>query len=119
MRRREMAVRLALGANRVRLVRQLLVESVLVALAGGGLATLVTLWSARTFDRFLPPTDIPIDLNMHVDGRVLAVTFAMSAVTGIAFGMLFLRCGRLGLFRLRRLRRRRGRAPGGRHKGGG
>ncbi len=116
MRRREMAVRLALGANRVRLVRQLLVESVLVALAGGGLATLVTLWSARTFDRFLPPTDIPIDLNMHVDGRVLAVTFAMSAVTGIAFGLLpALRSSRIVPVAV--LKEEAGTSSGGRHKG--
>jgi len=87
-RRREMAVRLSLGANRMRLVRQLLVESVLVALAGGALALFVTLWSARTFDRFLPPSDLPIVLDMHVDGRVLAVTFALSTLTGIAFGLL-------------------------------
>jgi predicted permease len=87
-RRREIAVRLSLGANRVRLVRQLLVESVLVALAGGGLALFVTLWSAGSFDRFLPPTDIPIDLNMHIDGRVLLLTFALSTLTGITFGVL-------------------------------
>ncbi|MGC1361711.1 MAG: ABC transporter permease [Silvibacterium sp.] len=116
MRRREMAVRLALGANRVRLVRQLLVESVLVALAGGGLATFVTLWSARTFDRFLPPTDIPIDLNMHVDGRVLAVTFAMSALTGIAFGLLpALRSSRIVPVAV--LKEEAGTSSGGRHKG--
>ena len=87
-RRREMAVRLSLGANRTRLVRQLLVESVLVALAGGGLATLFTFWSSRSFDRFIPPTDVPIAIDMRVDGRVLAVTFALSTLTGIAFGLL-------------------------------
>ncbi len=87
-RRREMAVRLSLGANRARLVRQLLVESVLVALAGGGLAMIITTWSARSFERFVPQSNVPIALNMHVDGRVLAVTFLLSTLTGIAFGLL-------------------------------
>ncbi len=87
-RRREMAVRLSLGANRVRLVRQMLVESVLVALVGGGLALFVTLWSAGSFDRFLPPSNLPVNLNMHVDQRVLIATFLLSTLTGIAFGLL-------------------------------
>lgn len=114
-RRREMAVRLSLGANRARLVRQLLVESVLVALAGGGLALFVTLWSARTFDRFLPPTDLPIDLNMHVDGRVLAATFALSTLTGIAFGLLpALRSSRIVPVAV--LKEEAGTSSGGRHK---
>jgi predicted permease len=114
-RRREMAVRLALGANRVRLIRQLLVESVLVALAGGGLALFVTLWSARTFDRFLPMTDTPIDLNMHVDGRVLAVTFALSSLTGIAFGLLpALRSSRIVPVAV--LKEETGTTSGGQHK---
>ena len=114
-RRREMAVRLSLGANRARLVRQLLVESVLVALAGGGLALFVTLWTARTFDRFLPPSDLPIVLNMHVDGRVLAVTFALSALTGIAFGLLpALRSSRIVPVTV--LKEEAGSTSGGRHK---
>ena len=114
-RRREMAVRLSLGANRVRLVRQLLVESVLVALAGGGVALFVTLWSARTFDRFVPPSDLPVNLNMHVDGRVLAVTFAASVLTGIAFGLLpALRSSRIVPIAV--LKEETGAASGGRHK---
>jgi predicted permease len=114
-RRREIAVRLSLGANRVRLVRQLLVESVLVALAGGGVALFVTLWSSRSFDRFLPPTDIPIALNMHVDGRVLLVTFALSALTGIAFGTVpALRSSRIVPVAV--LKEEAGTSSGGQHK---
>ena len=115
-RRREMAVRLSLGANRTRLVRQLLVESVLVALAGGGLAMIITTWSARSFERFVPQSNVPIALNMHVDGRVLAVTFLLSALTGIAFGLLpALRSSRIVPVAV--LKEEAGTASGGRHKG--
>lgn len=114
-RRREMAVRLSLGANRSRLVRQLLIESLLVALTGGLLALMVTIWSSSSFERFLPPTDIPISLNMHVDWRVLAVTFLLSAFTGIAFGLLpALRSSQIVPVTV--LKEEAGTASGGRHK---
>jgi predicted permease len=114
-RRREMAVRLSLGANRGRLVRQLLVESVLVALAGGGLAMIITTWSARSFERFIPQADLPIALNMHVDGRVLGVTFLLSTLTGIAFGLLpALRSSQIVPVAV--LKEEAGTASGGRHK---
>jgi predicted permease len=114
-RRREMAVRLSLGANRSLLVRQLLIESILVALAGGLFAMMVTIWSSSSFERFLPPTDIPIALNMHVDGRVFAVTFLLSAITGVAFGLLpALRSSRIVPVTV--LKEESGTASGGRHK---
>jgi len=87
-RRREIAIRLALGAGRRQVVRQLLAESLLLALAGGGIAMLFTTWSARTFAHFIPPTSLPLTLNGNVDLRVLLVTLASSLFTALLFGTL-------------------------------
>ena len=87
-RRKEMAIRLSVGASRWRLVRQLFLESLLIAIAGGALAMLITLWTATTFTRFIPPSGIPLSLDVHVDRTVLFVTLAMSVLTAIIFGML-------------------------------
>ncbi|MGB7622471.1 MAG: ABC transporter permease, partial [Terriglobia bacterium] len=87
-RRREMAIRLSIGASRWRLVRQLLVESLLLSGAGGTLAMLITGWTAGTFADFIPPTNIPISLNVHADRTVLLATALVSLVTGAIFGIL-------------------------------
>jgi putative ABC transport system permease protein len=87
-RRREIAIRLSIGAGRWRVVRQLLVESVLLALAGGGGAMLLTAWSAGTFSRFIPATDFPIALDVHADRTVLLVALIVSVLTGVVFGIL-------------------------------
>jgi len=87
-RRREMAIRLSVGATRWRLVRQLLAESLLLSVGGGGVAMLLTVWSAGTLSDFVPHTEIPISMNVHADRTVWFATFAISLLTGIVFGTL-------------------------------
>ena len=87
-RRREMAIRLSIGATRWRLIRQLLVESLILALCGGGIAMLLTLWTSGVFGDFIPPTSVPIDMNFHADRTVFLATLAISIFTGVIFGVL-------------------------------
>jgi predicted permease len=87
-RSREIAIRLSLGAGRSRLVRQFLAESLLLALAGGGVAALLTVWTAGTFAEFLPPTNLPISLDVRADRTVLLATLAISIVAAVIFGVL-------------------------------
>jgi predicted permease len=88
-RRREVALRMSLGAGRWRLVRQLLVESLLLALLGGVVAMLLTNWTAGTFAAFFPPTpNLPLAINGHVDRGVTAVTIFISILTALVFGIL-------------------------------
>lgn len=86
-RRREIAVRLSLGASRMRVVRQLLVESLMLAVLGGAAGLAVAWWSAGLLMAFVPPTDFPINLGLRVDGTVLLFTAAASIVTGLVFGL--------------------------------
>lgn len=86
-RRREFAIRLSMGASRWRLVRQLMVENLLVALAGGGLALLSTLWTARTLSAFLPPMTLPLSFHGGLDRRVLLATILVSVFTALASGV--------------------------------
>lgn len=87
-RRREMAIRLSIGATRWRLVRQLLAESVILSLSGGGIAMLLTLWTSNTFGDFIPPSNIPIHMDYHADSTVFYATLAISVLTGVIFGIL-------------------------------
>jgi predicted permease len=87
-RRRELALRVAVGASRGALVRQLLVESLLLAAAGGALGALVAVVTGNTLSRFQPPGQIPIRLDVTPDLRVYAYTAAMALLAGLAFGLL-------------------------------
>ncbi len=87
-RRREFAIRLSIGASRWRLVLQLMVENALIALAGAGLALLLTKWTARELSAFLPLTTLPLTLNGHVDRTVLAATILISLLTAAVSGIL-------------------------------
>ena len=87
-RRREIAIRLSIGAGRWRVVRQLLVESILLAMLGGAGAMLITGWSAGTFSRFAPPTSFPVSLDVHPDRTVLVLALIISLITGVLFGIL-------------------------------
>jgi macrolide transport system ATP-binding/permease protein len=86
-RRKEIAIRLSLGAARGRLVRQLLTESLVLAFAGGAAGLLVAVWG-RDFLWSLRPPFLPASLDLALDARVLGFTFGLSLATGILFGLL-------------------------------
>jgi predicted permease len=87
VRQREIAMRVALGASRPRLLRQMLTESLLLSLAGGILGLLVTFGTVRGIVR-LCPADIPRLKDAGVDGMVLAFTLVVSVLTGLFFGVV-------------------------------
>jgi macrolide transport system ATP-binding/permease protein len=87
VRRREVAIRLALGVSRGRLIRQLLTESVVLAFGAGILGVLLSLVLTRALQAFHPSIDIPISVEPKIDLLVLGFTLLIAVVTGILFGL--------------------------------
>jgi macrolide transport system ATP-binding/permease protein len=90
-RQREIAVRLSVGASRWRLIRQLLTESLILALMGGALGSVLAFWSFEAISHFvishLPHGYPPLALNLTPDARVLGYAFLLTILTGVAFGL--------------------------------
>ena len=86
-RRKEIAVRLAMGATRGQLLRQLLIESLLLSIAGGALGLLLSVWTIRGLLSFLPADGVTQTLRAEPDMRILLFNFLLATATGILFGL--------------------------------
>jgi putative ABC transport system permease protein len=87
-RQRETALRLSLGAGRVQLIQQVIIESALLAVGGGLVGIAVAYWASGLIQGFVPPTPLPIDLVASLDGRALAFALGLTAVSVFAFGLV-------------------------------
>ena len=87
-RRKEIAIRLSIGASRRRLVWQLMTESMLLAIGGGLFGLLLAVWLVRLAVGVKLPIDFPFLLDLHLDYRVLGFTCVIALLTGVLFGLL-------------------------------
>jgi predicted permease len=87
-RRREIAIRLGMGASGKRIIRQLLLENLLLGLLGGTAAIAITVWTSHSIVAFFPPSSLPLTHDEHIDQRVLFVTIAVSILAAIIAGVL-------------------------------
>jgi predicted permease len=86
-RQKEISIRVALGASRPRVFRQVLTESILLAAMGGAVGLLLAQWADAALLRMVSTTSDPVSLDVHPDPAVLAFTFGVSLLTGILFGL--------------------------------
>ncbi len=87
-RRREIAIRLAVGAGRARLIRQLVLEALLVSVAGGIAGLAFAWWGVRVLLTFLPKRFVAVDLNLSPDWQLLAFCFGISLAVGLICGIV-------------------------------
>jgi predicted permease len=87
-RRHEVAVRLSIGAGRIALVRQLLIESLILSSTAGAAGLMLAWWLMRTVGAMRLPIDIPLVLDLPLDGRVLLFNIVLSIVTAVMFGLV-------------------------------
>jgi len=87
-RAREIAIRLSLGANRARLIRQLMIESLMIAMAGGALGLLIAQRAVDIFSTWELPGDVSGGFSFELDSRVLLFTLAVSVISAVMFGLI-------------------------------
>ena len=90
LRRREIAIRQAIGATKMRLMRQLLTESLVLATGAGACGLLLAVWTTRILERVIPsaPSTFPLELHLSIDWRVITFATVLSFVTTLVCGLL-------------------------------
>jgi predicted permease len=87
-RRREIAIRQSLGANRVQLMRQMILEGLFLSVGGGAVAVLLTSWSSKKMGDFIPPSSSPLLLNGYLDAHVVAAIAVLAVLASILCGAM-------------------------------